>query len=566
VIRFPLRQKLKIDLALLSLLGLAALLIFSNLGAFRDFVRAESYFALGSQLMTQEGDWLTPHAPDEPVLNKPPLQYWLTGLAYKLFGANYATARLPSALAALALLVVVYLLGARLYDRRAGLLAVGVLTTSYLFYTFARTAMSDMLLTLCVSSALSCFILVLVRSQDAGRETLLAITGYLFVALGVLSKGPLAVVLVAGPLVCELLISRDFSILKRLRIIYGALIIFLVAAPYFLLLYLRLGAAPLRAFFIGENLQRFTGEIYSYATVPFWNLPLAFASDFAPWTLLLLPAVYYMWRTRALEPEASRARRLVILWLFFPLVFFSFSHFKLDYYLLPSMPAAALVTAGFLARVDQSARPWRVCVYAFAILFALIMTIASFASMRIAAAFLMSTSIAWLLIAISAAAFLFVLYSLYRGWPTSATWSLIFSIWFALLFHECTLAPALARYQPVERLAASIPQSAPRVYTSYAATDWANTLTFHLPPGAKITRLVSDKDGAELLRVLKDEPRAVVLLKEEEFERAAASGLSLRTLAEGETIGHGGLTLKVIRRPVAERLRVVQGSAPQGGQ
>jgi 4-amino-4-deoxy-L-arabinose transferase-like glycosyltransferase len=564
VIRLPLLQKLKIDLALLSLLGLAALLIFSNLGAFKDFVRAESYFALGSQLMVQEGDWLTPHAPDEPVLNKPPLQYWLTGLAYKLFGAGYATARLPSALAALALLAVVYFVGSRLYESQAGWLAVGILTTSYIFYTFARTAMSDMLLTLCVSSSLSCFILILTREAGGRRETLLALAGYLFVALGVLAKGPLAVLLVAAPLCCELLISRDFSALKRLRIIYGALIILLVAAPYFLLLYLRLGAEPLRVFFIGENLQRFTGEIYAYATVPFWKLPLAFVSDFAPWSLLLLPAIYSEWRMRPSEQETGRARRLVILWLFFPLVFFSFSHFKLDYYLLPSMPAAALVTAGFVARVGRSSRALRAFVYAFSILFALVMAGAALFSVRIASAFLLSTGTAWLLIAVSAATFLFILYSIYKGWPVSAIFALTFSIWFTLLFYEWKVAPTLARYQPVERLAAGIPQGTPRVYTSYAATDWANTLTFHLPPGTKVTRLASDKDGAELLRLLKNEPGAVVMLKGEEFERAAAVGIPLHTLAEGETTGHGGLTLKVMRRPVIERLRVVQGGAFSG--
>ncbi|MCA1557667.1 MAG: glycosyltransferase family 39 protein, partial [Acidobacteria bacterium] len=207
----PLRQKQRIALApILLLLTLSALLIFSNLGAFRDFVRAESYFALGSQLMTQAGDWLSPHAPDEPLLNKPPLQYWLTGLCYKLFGASYATARLPSALAALSLLVVFYLLCTKLHDRRTGLLSVACLVTSYLFYTFARTAMSDMLLALCITAALSCFILAL-TGKGARHEKWLPLCGYLFAGLGVLAKGPVALVLVAGPLLCELLVSRDLS-------------------------------------------------------------------------------------------------------------------------------------------------------------------------------------------------------------------------------------------------------------------------------------------------------------------------------------------------------------------
>ena len=522
-------------------------------------MRAESYFALGSRLMVQEGDWLIPHAPDEPVLNKPPLQYWLTGIAYKLFGASYTTARLPSAMAALAVLLVVYLLGAKLYDRSAGLIAVGCLTTSYIFYTFSRTGMSDMLLTLCVSVALACFILVL-TGKSASYERWLALCGYLFVALGVLTKGPVAVVLVAGTLVCELLFSRDLSVLKRLRIFQGALIILGVAAPYFLMLYLRNGVEPLRSFFIGENLQRFTGEIYAYATVPFWNLPLAFLSDFAPWSLLLFPALYADWRARGLEPEARRSRRLILFWLFFPLIFFFFSHFKLDYYLLPSMPAAALVVGGFVARAHTLSRPLRAYIYAFAILFTLVLIAATVVSTRLAAQFLLNTSFEWLLVASTAGAFIFALYSLYKGWPRRAVWSLIFSIWLVLLLHEWALAPALSRYQPIERFSASIPATATRVYTSYAASDWANTLTFHLPTGTKVTRLVTDRDGAMLQEVLKNEPNVFVLLKEEEYERLRASGISLRVVAEGETLGHGGLTINMLRRPVPERLRIVQSS------
>ncbi|MCA1557280.1 MAG: hypothetical protein LC731_01925, partial [Acidobacteria bacterium] len=194
----------------------------------------------------------------------------------------------------------------------------------------------------------------------------------------------------------------------------------------------------------------------------------------------------------------------------------------------------------------------------FTILFAMLMIAASVISMRIAAVFLFNTGFEWVLVTSSALAFLLVLYSLYKGWPRRAIWSLIFSIWIVLLLHQLTLAPALSRYQPVERLAASIPRTASHVYTSYAASDWANTLTFHLPEGTRITRLIKDKSGEEIQEILKHEGEAIVLIKEEEFERLISGGLSLRTLAEAETLGHGGLTIKLLRRPVLERLRVVQ--------
>ncbi|HEX8745898.1 MAG TPA: glycosyltransferase family 39 protein [Pyrinomonadaceae bacterium] len=559
-----LRQKLRLEFVLLLIF--ASLAIFSNLGLPKDFVRAESYFALGSQLMAQSGDWLSPHAPDEPVLNKPPLQYWLTGLAYKLFGYNYATARLPSGLAALSVLLAVYLLGARLFGRHAGLLAAACLMTSYIFYAFSRTAMSDMLLTLCVSAALACFVLAL-TGKSAGREKWVVLCGYLFMALGVLAKGPVAIVLVAGPLFFELLLSRDFRMLKRLSVFRGAIVILLVAGPYFLLLYLHQGAEPLRSFFIGENLQRFTGEIYGYATIPFWRLPLSFLGNFAPWSLLLFPAVYFDWKSgRGLSPDERRARRLLYLWLFFPLVFFSFSHFKLDYYLLPAMPAAALVLGSFTQRLNELSKSARVLTYTLTILMALVMIIASFISVRIASALMYGTALGWPLAALTVCAFLFILYSLYRGSARRAVWALAFSIWSLLLLYGLTLAPALAKYNPLEGLAASVPQSSRSVYTSYSTSDWANTLAFHLPPGTKVTRLINDRDGTELQELLTRDAEAVVLLKEVDYARLKASGIPLRPLAEGESYGHGGITFDLLRRPVAERLLVVQRGESAGSR
>lgn len=557
MISLPLRQKLKIEPAFLLLLVLAAVLFLSNLGAYRDFVRAESYFALGARLMVSGGDWVSPHAPDEPVLNKPPLQYWVTGIAYAAFGASYTTARLPAALAALSVLCVVYLLGTKLYDRRAGLLAVGTLATSYLFYTFARTAMSDMLLTLCVSAAIYSFILAL-ANKSGSRGMPLILCGYVFIGLGMLAKGPVAVLLVAGPFLFELLFSRDLTMLKRLRIFSGALIIFAIAAPYFLLLYMKLGAGPLLTFFIGENLQRFTGEIYAYATRPIWYLPLAFIGDFAPWSLLLFPALYFEWRAEGIETEKRRSRRLLYFWLCFPLVFFSFSHFKLDYYLLPAMPAASFIVGGFLARARELPRWALRYIYIFTTIFALVVIIAPIIFINFATQILLNTGYGWLQVVPSVAALLFVLYSLRKHWPSRAVWSLVFSIWLVLLLYEWTLTPALSRYQPIERFSASIPAQEARIYTSPAASDWANTLAFHLPSGTIITRIASDADDSRLKDVLRHEPNAVVLLKDEEFERLKASGISMHQLAEGESLGHGGLTLKLLRQPKLDRLKLVE--------
>src|SRR6185295_9751428 len=85
---FRLRHRLRAHSAFLILLTFAAALFLSDIWGYRQFIRAESYFAVGARLMIEQDAWLTPHAPDEAQLNKPPLTYWLIGIFYKLFGMN----------------------------------------------------------------------------------------------------------------------------------------------------------------------------------------------------------------------------------------------------------------------------------------------------------------------------------------------------------------------------------------------------------------------------------------------------------------------------------------------
>src|ERR1700730_9467872 len=348
------------------MIAFAAVMFLSDIWIYKEFVRAESYFALGSRLMVEQGDWLTPHAPDELPLNKPPLTYWLIGISSKLLGANYGSARLPSVLAALLVLLIVYWLAVRLSGVRAGLVSVAVLASSYLFLSFARMAMSDMLLTLWITASLACFFIALQDRESQSRR--LVLLGYVFLALGVLTKGPVALALIATPVGLELLLSRKREALRRLHLVPGLILFVLIAAPYFFFVYARLGPEPLRFFFFGENLLRFTGQIYGSAGRPFWYVLVAFFSDFAPWSLMIPVDVWFDWRKGGLFEVEARATRHLYLWLGWTILLFSLSSFKLDYYLLPAMPAAALIIAPVIANAEKLPRFVQGIIAAFLVL------------------------------------------------------------------------------------------------------------------------------------------------------------------------------------------------------
>jgi 4-amino-4-deoxy-L-arabinose transferase-like glycosyltransferase len=470
------------------ILIVATVLFLNGVWSYQEFVRAESYFALGARLMIESGDWLTPHAPDEELLNKPPLTYWLIGLSYKIAGPGYGAARLPSVVAALVLLALVYRFGLQTFGTRTGIIAACMLGTSYLFVSFARMAMSDMLLTFFVAASILSFI-VLIRLDRAGSRAF-ALVAYVTLGLGVLTKGPVAFALVLVPVAAELLIRRSRELVRKLHPVMGLLILAIVTGPYFAVVYFRRGANPIRFFFIGENLQRFTGSLYGWSQRPAGYEFAAFFWDFAPWSLLIPVVIWLDWKR---APNGS-AKRVLYVWLAWTIVLFSISNFKLDYYLLPAMPAAALIAGETLSSSERETF-WKPILVAGAVIGITIFTLQLSAGQR------------------------------------------------------------FNRFLPAPRLVASVPAGRTWLISS-GAKEWANDIAFNLPPPHEVDPS-HGSDETVLSEILNSDRNAVALVREQEYGRLAAGDPQLNILASGETYGHGGVTLKMLMHPQRERLFVV---------
>lgn len=537
--------------AFFIILAFAAVLFLSDIWIYKEFVRAESYFALGSRLMVEQGDWITPHAPDELPLNKPPLTYWLIGASYKLCGANYGSTRLPSVLAAMLVLAIVYWLAVHLSGKRVGLIAVAMLASSFLFLSFARMAMSDMLLTLCVTASLACFIIGL-SDDSLGRKATVLI-GYVALAMGVLVKGPVAVALVGLPIGLEMALRRNRTDLKKLRLLPGMALFVAFSAPYFLVVYARAGAAPLRFFFLGENLQRFTGSVYGASGRPFWFLLAVFFGDFAPWSIFLLAALWFNWRDRG---HPSSASRLIHLWLGSAIVLFSFSSFKLDYYLLPVMPASALLIAPLIANADSLSSVARRSVKALIMLCALMILAVALLSLKAAVVLGVLTPLRFLPVVVALAGLATLVVFLLRRTTWPATYVLAAMICITFLTMQLALLPSFVNYLPATRIAAGVP-AASVVYTSQAASDWANDVAFNLPDPHRVERMVGDNENERLAASLKSGSKSVALIREREYPSLLMKDPSLRVLTQAETFGHGGLSLEMVRNSTRERMLLV---------
>jgi 4-amino-4-deoxy-L-arabinose transferase-like glycosyltransferase len=258
--------------------------------------------------------------------------YWLAAAGYKVFGVNEAAARLPSAFAASLSVFLIYWCGRRLWDRRMGFLAAMVLATSIGWFSFARAASMDMLLTTSLTMALVFFLMGF--NEDGPRRRAWFYPFYASLGLGVLAKGPIALAL---PLVslAAFLVSRGRLQDWRTWYPHGLWITAAIAVPWFLICTIANGWEFIDVFFVNHNLQRFATEIHGHQRPFYFYFPVLLLLTF-PWTFLLIPA---------LRRTFGKNEQILVWWAIVPFVLFSLSGSKLPGYILPIVPPVVLLCA-----------------------------------------------------------------------------------------------------------------------------------------------------------------------------------------------------------------------------
>jgi 4-amino-4-deoxy-L-arabinose transferase-like glycosyltransferase len=352
----------------LALLPLCGLLFFHRLGDRELASSHEARAAQNAQTMLDTGDWGLPRLFDRRAeLQKPPLYYWLVAAAGWLAGGRVDgwAVRLPAALAALATVLAVFALCARRGRPVGGLVAAAALATSLHFTWLARVGRIDMPLTLTVTLALAGFHLGQLW-RGGWRWSLLA---YVALGVGLLLKGPIAVVLPALVIGLHALFDRGaqrhlggiWRSAHERGLWWGLPLVALIAAPWYLWANAHTDGELFRVFFWHHNLQRGLGGGEGLAAHPWWFYGPRLAVDLLPWSLALPLAGWYLWRHGRADPEA----RLGAAWLLAVVVFLSCMSFKRADYLLPAYPGAALVLGCAAERWYRRARRPRRLAVAF---------------------------------------------------------------------------------------------------------------------------------------------------------------------------------------------------------
>lgn len=329
-------------------------------------------FAASARAMAETGDWLTPRVNGLPRYDKPPLVYWLMGLGYLLPGQSLWNplgswaASLPSALSSVVVMLALAAsllrwpqptpagaqgdLGSATRSALTAFSAALAFALSPLVLIWSRVAVSDSLFT--ATLALS---LLLFWRRYADPECQGWWPAWLLLGLAVLTKGPVALVLVGLTLALFAWWQGEPKLLMRLwRPLPGLVITAAVALPWYGAELLVEGEPFWQSFFGYHNLQRFT-SVVNHHLQPWWFFGPMLVVASLPFTPLLLLGLAQALARGRRQPARASLGPFAACWLLVVFGFFTLAATKLPSYWLPATPAAGVLIA--LAAQDLVA--WR---------------------------------------------------------------------------------------------------------------------------------------------------------------------------------------------------------------
>jgi len=332
---------------------------------------SESRYAVMAKNMSLTDNFLVPHFYHEGEYQsfdgKPPLFFQAAGLVVEVLGPTEFAVRLPSFLAALGIVAMVFALVRKLRGSSTAWLTAMLTGTSLLFYIFSGISLTDMVLTLCICGALFSYAFFC-ASERRRYKTVASLALFFWLGAGMLAKGPVAIVMAGIPIFLFIVINKRWKEVSKHSWILGPLLFLLVAAPWYILIE-RQNPGFLKYFFIQENFQRFlsstpqgygdkygSGHIFPKGMALIW-----FVAANTPWLVLLglmLPKFRKgtfprLW-SRALWDDVLTGMALCTA--IGITLFWCLSNVALVYYLLPTTPFVCAFVADLLTRdgwVDQ---------------------------------------------------------------------------------------------------------------------------------------------------------------------------------------------------------------------
>ncbi len=341
----------------------------------------EPRYAEIARLMMVINDWITPwFEPGVPFWGKPPLSFWAQAISFKLFGINEFAGRLPALLAFLATAWMLWRLSVSIINSHVAAASLVVYSSMVLTFLAAGTVMTDPYLALGTTWAMVAFYL-------APKENFWYWRYGFFIGLGIglLAKGPLALVISGAPIgLWVLLQGKLMFYLRTMPWIRGTLLTLIIALPWYILAELKTPGF-INYFIVGEHFMRFVdpgwmGDLYGHAHKEpkgmIWLHWLAGSLPWGPLALILFLGHLFKasWRQTVWQSAKQPAVFYVLLWALVTPVFFTPAGNVIWTYVLPSMPAFALLMGWAMVKLNNGQK-WRQIGFTLAMWFTPIATL-----------------------------------------------------------------------------------------------------------------------------------------------------------------------------------------------
>lgn len=319
-----------------------------HLGFYPLFNPDEGRYAEIPREMLASGNFITPHLNGVEYFEKPALQYWVTAFFMFVFGENEFAVRLFPALCALGGIFCTFYAGWKMFDRKTGALAAVILATSFLYLIIGSLNILDMAVSFFITVCMTVF-----YQYSITNKRLFIYIFYASMALGLLTKGLIAIVLTLAVIIVYAAATRQMKLLLKLFSPVGIGIFLLISVPWFYLV-CRDNPDFFYFFFIHEHFLRYLTTVHNRYQPFYFFVPCVILGLF-PWAGYLFASLSLkkLWFKLKNSPKRNEYIYLC-LWFGIIFVFYSLSDSKLVPYIVPCLVPLAVLMADYLGHGSQN--------------------------------------------------------------------------------------------------------------------------------------------------------------------------------------------------------------------
>jgi 4-amino-4-deoxy-L-arabinose transferase-like glycosyltransferase len=294
----------------------------------------EPKYAFAASKMIETGDFISPTFNCQPRFDKPPLIYWAIAVSYKIFGVSDWAARVPSLLATLGVMLLIYRASKQRFDHWTGVLSVFVFASILHVWIMGRAVAPEMLLVFFEASAIFSFY------QGIGKEKKGHLyLGYVFSAFAFLTKGPVGILIPWAIIFFYFSYTKGvFHTARKMLNPFGIILFLVLGLPWYIMMLKIHGYRYFEEFFLVQNIYRFTGKARQHSFHFYYYIPIVLGSLY-----LWLPFSQEIWMHLKRIFREKSDELLFVFWAAFVLVFFSISSNKLHNYILIAYPPLAIL-------------------------------------------------------------------------------------------------------------------------------------------------------------------------------------------------------------------------------